>query len=81
MLCMLAASAGAQSKGGVEEKGECNRGAGILVDFRRLFARTAGPSYRSCVVVTAPVFVPYLSNHARRYNCVRRKFDGVLDVP
>ena len=24
------------------------------------------------VVVTAPGFVPYLSNHARRYNCVRK---------
>jgi hypothetical protein len=38
--------------------------------------------YRSCcVVVTAPFFVEYLSNQLRRYNCVRRKFEGVLDVP
>jgi hypothetical protein len=38
--------------------------------------------YRSWVVVTAPLrIVPYFSNHPRTYNCVRRKFDGVLDVP
>ena len=26
-------------------------------------------------------FVPYLSNQLRKYSCVLRKFDGVLDVP
>src|SRR5689334_18752616 len=37
--------------------------------------------YRSDIG-TPPVLEPlYRSNQLRRYNCVRRKFDGVDDVP
>ena len=43
--------------------------------------KTRAAPHRPCVVVTAPFFVPYFSNHARKYSCVLRKFDGVLDVP
>ena len=49
---------------------------------QQLSRREPPANYCWNVVVTAVLaIVPYLSNQLRRYSCVRRKFDGVLDVP
>ena len=54
----------------------------IRLVYPFFFGAYKARGYRSCVVVIAPLgLLAYLSNQLRRYNCVRRKFDGVLDVP
>ena len=62
--------------------GHPKRGAALAAVFNDFLGTPHSICYSGMAVAVVSIgFVPYLLNQLRKYSCVLRKFDGVLDVP